>query len=337
MGVRVAMSGVSHPEGAVSLDVVAQVADGAAAQVWAGPIARGDAVPLSDGSAVTAYVFPYALGSDRCPGTEELLAEIIQLRSRSAPAPGQPDRGGPVARFARQYGSVCVSATTVDPPVQWVAHLLPDFHLLAGSAAAVARGALDGEVWIVEYIRTSPERQYLRFAGERSSILVDAIEPGREVPAEAASRASLEPPPEGRIEAAREEWARVLGVSRSDADRAGAAAAGPAALSALPPVPGLLPVGVSASGPAPAPAPVVMTNWELIPWVNHTTHNWCVPSSWAMVLGYYDNYVPGKGALLGYGRWIDHWYELTPGGHNLPNLVDEVLPAVQRCQRPAAL
>jgi hypothetical protein len=45
-----------------------------------------------------------------------------------------------------------------------------------------------------------------------------------------------------------------------------------------------------------------------------------------MVLGFYDSYVKGKGTLLGYGRFIDHWYELTPGGVNLPNLIDDVLP-----------
>jgi hypothetical protein len=44
-----------------------------------------------------------------------------------------------------------------------------------------------------------------------------------------------------------------------------------------------------------------------------------------MLLGFYDNYVKGKGTVLGYGRLIDYWYELTPGGHNLPNLIDELL------------
>jgi hypothetical protein len=68
-----------------------------------------------------------------------------------------------------------------------------------------------------------------------------------------------------------------------------------------------------------------MDHWELIPVVDHTTSHWCVVASWAMVLGYYDNYVPGIGGYLGYGRFIDHWREM-PTGYNVPNLADDMIP-----------
>jgi hypothetical protein len=47
-----------------------------------------------------------------------------------------------------------------------------------------------------------------------------------------------------------------------------------------------------------------------------------------MLLGFYDNYVKGKGTFQGYGRLIDYWYELTPGGFNLPNLIDDLLSPI---------
>ncbi|MGB8022282.1 MAG: hypothetical protein WCF04_13715 [Candidatus Nanopelagicales bacterium] len=314
------------PDGAVPTEIAAQLADSAAAQVWSGPIARGEPVPITDGRIVRAYVFCYALGAASCPGTAELLAEVESLRSRHGTQSDPTALRTALAQFGRQFGSVCVSASTADPPVPWLAHFLPSFFLLADAAAQAAAEELGGPVHLLEYVYHSPEQQYLRFSAGQRTVVIDAVDPARPVASGAVGSGAVardaEPRPPGRDEAIRLAWAQTTngGVGGASAD------ARPAPIPSGPPTSRPAPRGLPQDQIVAAPTKVTMANWELIPWVDHTTHNWCVPSSWAMVLGFYDNYVPGKGTNLGYGRWIDHWYELTPGGPNLPNLVDDVLP-----------
>jgi|GEM_PF-6562087 len=59
--------------------------------------------------------------------------------------------------------------------------------------------------------------------------------------------------------------------------------------------------------------------WKLIPLIDYTY--WCVPTSEAMVLAYYDNYVQGAGGFTGYGRLVDYWFD-HPDGGNAPSLID---------------
>lgn len=314
------------PDGAVPMDIVTHLADAAAAQVWPGPIARGEPVPITDGHTVRAYVFCYALGADGCPGTADLLAEVASIRSKHETQPEPTELRAELTRFGRQFGSVCVSASTADPPVPWLAHFLPSFFLLADPAARAACEALGESVHLVEYVHHSPEQQYLRFAAGQRTVVIDAVDPARTAASGAVASdvvaRDAEPRPPGLDEAIRLAWAQSTsgGAGGASADAPSAHIASESSTSRLEPR------SVPLDEIAAASTKVTMANWELIPWVDHTAHNWCVPSSWAMVLGFYDNYVPGKGTNLGYGRWIDHWYELTPGGPNLPNLVDDVLP-----------
>lgn len=62
--------------------------------------------------------------------------------------------------------------------------------------------------------------------------------------------------------------------------------------------------------------------WELIPIVDWTY--WCVPTAYTMAVGFWDNYVPGVGTILGYGRLIDYWFD-HPTGSNVPNMLDELI------------
>jgi len=76
-----------------------------------------------------------------------------------------------------------------------------------------------------------------------------------------------------------------------------------------------------------------ITNWQLMPKIDYTY--WCVPTSQAMILGYYDNYDQGVGGFSGYGRLIDYWFDHPPytsgsstelhQGSNTPSYIDVII------------
>ncbi len=73
--------------------------------------------------------------------------------------------------------------------------------------------------------------------------------------------------------------------------------------------------------------------WQLIPMIDYTY--WCVPTSQAMVLSYYDNYVKNTGGFTGYGRLVDHWFD-HPDGTNAPTLIDVAIDPKTRTWRRRA-
>ena len=157
----------------------------------------------------------------------------------------------------------------------------------------------------------------MEFVSGPNTVVIDAVAPATTVPPDALSRRAPTPSRRELSSAIRQSWARRTATDSEGSIRAGASLQ-------LAPGTGVAPRGIPAEDIAERHTTKKIAYWELIPKVDHTTKNHCVPSSWAMVLGFYDNYVNGK-TLLGYGRLIDHWYELTAGGANLPNLIDDLL------------
>jgi hypothetical protein len=66
----------------------------------------------------------------------------------------------------------------------------------------------------------------------------------------------------------------------------------------------------------------LIDDWERIPLIDYTY--WCVPTSQAMVLAFYDNYVQHADVVVGYGRLIDHWLDHSEGS-NAPSLIDVII------------
>ena len=305
----------------IPMRTLESIADAVAFEVWGERVGRGVPVPLSDRRGTFAYLFGYVRGETRFPSIESVFDHLRELR-RQADADLAADRVGTyradLRDFGNRFGSVCVSATQDDPPVMWISHFLPTYFITAEDADLEARRRIGADVSITRYYHFSPEEQYLEFTDGARIVLVDAGDPRREVPQDAlTARTPTSPRPVELRSAVSDSWARALALPRAG-NGEGSSVVIPEAI--------VQPAGLAISEIGQTHTVKKIPYWELIPVVDHTPHNWCVPSSWAMVLGFYDNYVKGKGTLLGYGRWIDHWYELTPGGFNLPNLVDDVLP-----------
>ena len=291
----------------VSIHTLEKSADACAAELW-GRAIRGAPLPLSDAGGVFAWVYPYALTGDEFPVCGELLRAIRAIRERSMS--GKPGESGPAAyfeqlgEFCRRFGSVCVSATQPGAPILSVSHSLASSFILLEAAEREAARQAAGEVTLSGFHYFSPQEQFVEFKSDSQVFVVDAIAPGRSIPAGALTRRS---PLRGDVEIE-----RGMPGSTQPSPRM--------ALEADVPI-----AAIREPGSAAAPVTKKIANWELIPKVDHTPKNWCVPTSWAMLLGFYDNYADPKGTFLGYGRLIDYWYELTPGGFNLPNLIDDLI------------
>lgn len=302
------------------------IADATAFEVWGERVGRGRPIPISDQGGIFAYVFPYVRGETEFPSFESIFARVRELRRQldvDSAAGGSTTYRADLQRFGDGFGSVCVAATADDPPVLWVSHFLATYFITAEAAQEQARRHRGREGAASRYYYFSPEEQYLEFTDEDGAVLVDAGDPARIVASDVRARRESVAKPAELAAAIAESWARATAVPSPAAggdDEPTAVAVAPVASMMA------QPIGLPVTDIAETHTTRKIPYWELIPVVDHTPHNWCVPSSWAMVLGFYDNYVKGKGTLLGYGRWIDHWYELTPGGFNLPNLVDDVLP-----------
>lgn len=308
----------------VPIDTLEKIADAKAFETWGPIIARGEPVALASAVGIYAYEFPYALNATEFPAQDTLSGRIRALRERFNVASGNTDIPdaylAELRRFGESFGSVCVSATCTAGPVLWISHFLPSFYM--GFEAArneAARRLASDETTIVNYYFFSPEEQYFEFAAPGERLLLDPMDLRRDVPPHALAQRPREPESEETNECIRSSWAGLTAAVPSQTDPLAAAPALPAGAA-------VLPRGIDSDAIGATIAKKKIAYWELIPIVQHTPKHWCVVASKAMVLGFYDNYVNGMGTLLGFGRFIDYWYEMTPGGYNAPNLADEMIP-----------
>lgn len=305
----------------VPMDTLEKIADAQAFELWGENIGRGEPIPLSDASGLYAYVFPYILNTRQFPSHETLFDQVRDLRSRHNVVPAQGDvlatYFSELRQFGSGFGSIRVSARITAGPVLQMSHFLPQYFITGESAREEAVRQLGGEVELNKYYDFSPEEQYIEFVSGTNTVLIDAVVPSRTVPVDALTRRPPRPKSEELLSEIRRSWERLT------ASTPGTRFDGVSVR--LAPGTDVAPIGISVDDIAETHTEKRIAYWELIPKVDHTSKNWCVPSSWAMLLGFYDNYVKGKGTILGYGRLIDYWYELTPGGSNLPNLIDDWL------------
>ncbi len=306
----------------VPMDVLEKVANAHAFELWGEDIGRGEPFPLSDADGLYAYVFPFIRGSRQFPSNDAVFSQVRGMRSKHGVRMGADDMPeGYVAdlqQYGNGFGAICVAATYSETPVLWMTHFLPGHYLTIESAKEEARRQIGGDPKLISYYYVTPEEQHLEFGSGANTVLLDVAAPGRKVTKEVLKRRRTDPRSEEHIKSARDSWNRLASLPSGGKIPPG----GPAGLS---PGKDIAPKGYEVDDVSRTHTEMKIAYWELIPKVDHTTKNWCVPSSWAMLLGFYDNYVPGKGTILGYGRLIDYWYELTPGGPNLPNLIDDLL------------
>ncbi len=325
----------------VPMSTLEKIADAHAFELWGQEVGRGLPIPLVDAGGETfAYLFPFIRGSRQFPGLDNVTRQVRDLRDKFRVPGGKGDAMSSdycreASRLGNRYGAICVSARNTEFPVLWMAHFLPSHLFTADSARqeAVRRlGRGDAAPGRLYYL--NPEEQYMEFTGGGKAVLVDMVLPSRKVPADALTRSKPVPSTPERMLKIQDEWKRVTsqtGVIQQERlftpDEIT-----PGMLVPVNPVSSLQP-GVNVAPIALPPNDISRTHtvkkiayWELIPIVQHTPSHWCVIASKGMVLGFWDNYVKGKGTISGFGRWIDYWYEYQPGGYNQPNLVDEVLP-----------
>ena len=301
----------------VPMDAISTIADTHAFELWGEGIARGEPMPLSDEKGVYAYVFLYARDSAECPSEESLIEEVRALRHRHKTIDRHENSSAYYADLRKsgsRFGSVCVSATYDNVPVLWASHFLPPNITTGERAREEAERRLGGRTQLRQYFYYSPEHQYFEFGRGSQTVLIDGASPDRDEPAEMLLRRPEGPRPETLPVDVKQAWSRLSLEFATDT-----------AAPVFPAGEGVSPIGLDVKELAETHTTKKIAHWELIPKVDHTPKNWCVPTSWAMVLGFYDNYVKSKGTFTGYGRLIDYWYELTPGGYNLPNLIDDLL------------
>jgi hypothetical protein len=304
---------------AVPMSTLEKIGDEIAHYVWRGQITRGTPIPLADKNGdIYAYAFPYIRGGRKFPDFEEIFHEISDLRSEywamdvnEDPSSGWTMPGEyyeALSRMGSEFGTVFVSATRNDFPVLRAIHFLHPYFVVGELAQEKARNYLNSDdLTLKTFYYLSPSQEYFEFVSGEESILIDG-----DLLEITTYEEALETQPDEAVEP------EVLEQIRIAWEQAEAI------------TPALIPedeINI-------AHTVKEITYKELIPIVNHTgnpdgsSHHWCVVASKAMILGFWDNYVPSIGTVGGFGRLIDYWYEYNPGGHNMPNLADEALLSI---------
>ena len=325
-------------EDSVPVDMLEKIADAHASEVWGPQVARGKPFPLADRSGdLFGYVFPYAIESERFPTDREIFDEIAGMRSRHHGASREttempPEFYSELVRFGESFGTIYVSARGTNFPVFRVSHFLHPYFVNGEAAQREASRRLGREETRLERIYyIGSNEQYLEFESGGSRELVDANWIERPIDRTALDT-EVEPPDPAINKEIEESWARVTSPSFATRHVDRAFPGPPAEVkvgehdpdrAAWEIIPDVAPLGLPPSDISTTHTVKKIAYWELIPRVDHTPSHWCVIASKAMVLGFYDNFVRGKGTLVGFGRLIDYWYEYSPGGYNLPNIIDE--------------
>lgn len=293
----------------VPLHILEKIADAQAYNVWGEVIDRGRPFPVTDENGdVFAYVFPYIHGLPHYPEDNEIFEFIKNLHSRyreHTQAGDRPDLDRMPPEFytelnhmGSQFGSVYVSARYTNFPVLRTSHFLHPYFLRGELAKEKAMHHFSqNEVNLEKIYFLSPDKEYFEFVSSKGAVLIDVNLLEKKSHKEALTREPAGPIPPNVIRQIEEAWKRNTQLT---------------------------PEGIDAEDISTTHTEKKIPYYKLIPVVNWT--NWCVPTSKAMVLGFYDNFVKGVGTLTGYGRLIDYWFEHPSNGNNVPNIIDEVLP-----------
>ena len=311
-----AVWGGAWPEGfaadasITSEDEAALAARAHAAVTWAAPAAMGPILHVFglDGRPF-AYVVPLALGAEIFPPTADLLKRIAALHREAGMEPEGRHWATPalMRRMEREFGrfgAVYVSAQRTRGPILMTINTLPSFFFMADLASAALQRVADAgpaveDTRLGRLMFANPHEELVECTAGDRTLLLDAD--------------SME-----FVETADYAEALDMLAAAGETSDEGAESAWEAVLAG--------PLGPTTTGDgeeAGADTVVTVPYPRRIPPVNWTY--WCSPTAWTMVLSSWDNFTPGAGTYLGYGKVVDFWFDHDPTMHNVPNLIDEII------------
>jgi hypothetical protein len=304
---RLEVSATASSRDPVDLQVALRVADAHAAEAWGEPLKRGRPIHLTDLEGdLVAFAVPYARGWERFPSPEELFDRVRALRA----AVGTDKCGTDIRRTAAvsaqdvgSFGTIYVSASRHAPPILGLTESLHAYYLNADLALARMRSEdIAAGPTLHRVVFEGPDSEYFEVrCGDRINYIhVDTLEV-RTIDAIAAARSSrmVEALDHGPT------WDRAI-------DALPEAFAGPE------------PEAIRGVAFRSVAEKKLMDHWQLVPVVNWTW--WCVPTAYTMAVGYWDNYVRGKGTFIGYGRLITHWMKHQKfKDNNVPSFIDQLI------------
>jgi hypothetical protein len=289
-------------EESVPISTLEKIADSIGYCVWGEKIARGDPFPVSDekGGAI-AYVFPYFRNADRFPENKEIFDEVKRLRlsqerisQRHSPVKG--DLRQNLSQLSSRFGSVYVSATKRDFPVLRISHFLHPYFFVGELAGEEAKRHLNTEeIELRRYYFLGPHEEYFEFVSKKKRILIHVKSLKPEKPEEVLVPRDVEVSSQ-LLREIKKAWDQIEKIP---------------------------PILIDSDELSKTHTLKLISHHELIPVIDWTW--WCVPTAYAMVFGFWDNYVKSKGTIAGYGRMIDYWFDHSTNGNNVPNLLDEMI------------
>lgn len=302
--------GFAADAGNVSEDEAVLAARAHAATTWAVPAAVGPVLHVFgvDGRPF-AYVVPFALDAEVFPSAADLLKRIAALHREAGMEPegrhwATPALTRQMEREFGRFGTVYVSAQRTRGPVLMTINTLPSFFFMADLASAALQRAADAGSAVADtrlgrLMFANPHEELVECtAGDRTLLLdADSMEFAQmsDYTEALGMLAAAGEAPDERAESA---WEAVL--------------AGP-----------LEPATTADGEEAAADTIVTVPNPRRIPPVDWTY--WCAATAWTMVLSSWDNFTPGAGTHLGYGKVVDFWFDHDPTMNNVPNLIDELI------------
>jgi hypothetical protein len=289
-------------EGRVPMSMLIRIADHHARCVWGDDIAQGRPLPVVDADGnVSAYIFPYVRNSHDFPGYEAVFDAVRNARQLHDEA---EEEGGCVpesfqaclTRTAGEFGSVYVSATRRNLPILRVDHFLHPYFVVGEMAQEQARYCLDcRDVRLERLYSVNPCEEYFEFIGEGRRVLLDVHTLNAKEPGDVPESKTVASTGEELDKLIKDSWDVLVNVA----------------------------AGHSNDEAQPFAQTIKhLPSLELVPPILWTLN--CATTSKAMVLGYWDHYVPQAGTILGFGRLVDYWYEHPSNGNNVPNLLEEV-------------
>ncbi|MFC1761800.1 hypothetical protein ACFL6U_06940 [Planctomycetota bacterium] len=285
----------------VPISLLERIADQHAHDLWGEDIAQGPPLPMVDvDGRLKAYVFPYIRGSQQFPDNDTLFESVHNARQlyneqRAKGGDGTESFPAYFTRTADQYGSIYVSVTRRNLPILRVDHFLHPYFVNGILAQQEAQRLLTSQDIKLNHLQwASPFAEYFEFIGMDGRVLIDMYSLSSEESGIVVMSAPLDGYSEARDTLVKKSWElQDQRIYQTD-EHVFFASETLKYVADFPMVPPLL--------------------WTLN----------CATTSKAMVLGYYDHYVPGTGTILGFGRLIDYWYEHPSNGNNVPNLIEEV-------------
>ena len=281
----------SDVEDGVPMTLLEKIADRHANWVWGNAVGRGQALALTNRNGkVVAYVFPYIRGIREFPGYQAIFDSVRLINQLHLSTLGRE-----LSQLSERFGSIYVSANRQNPPILRVDHFLHPYFTSGLQATEEARRYFNSEdVQLTRLFLQNICDEYFEFASKDKRLLLDihtlkVLEPSQVLAQHVMDFSSP-------ILAAMHEvsWSRLEELINSGTDDR--------TIFSMDNI-------------------KYLKDLQLVPSLIWTLN--CATTAKAMVIGYWDHYIPGVGTYLGFGRLIDYWYEHPSDGENVPNLIEE--------------